>query len=134
MLRSQKDAGAMYWNNKRFRYLFTIVIVLPLFSCTKKQEEDICHKMQMMAERCEPEILAIIKGDMNNDERAGWVAPDYQMIESRIKKKISQKQGEKQCAKFRDSKEPEQKRRYQVIKDCTQSKNCKDFADCIITF
>lgn len=113
--------------------LFLITIICLFISCSK-ESKDICIQMQLMAERCEPEILAIFHNDNIQNESQGRTAFDYQLLESRIKKKIAQKEGQKQCEKFRNSKETEYIKRYKMMKDCAEKKNCKEFANCIITF
>lgn len=123
--------------NKKMNVKTSIVIFLcclTIFTCTKKEKDStiICDKFQIMTERCEKEILEIFDNYVKENRENGKSDFDYKLIESRIKNKISQKQGKKQCDRLMLSKSSYDNERFMKMTSCTKSKTCKEFAKCIL--
>ncbi len=121
-------------------FVINTTILLLLFhiffnGCFKKDENDsaVCERLQMMSEKCENDILEIFRKFVSENEKNGQSDFDYILIESRIKKKISQKEGMKQCERYRGSLKAEDKLRFDNIKSCSKKNSCSEFARCIIT-
>ncbi len=114
--------------------LVIFLCCLSISACTKNETDStiICDKFQVMTERCEKEILGIFDNYIKGNRETGKSDYDYKLIESRIKKKISQKQGKKQCERLMLSQSSYDIERFTKIKFCTEIKTCKEFADCIL--
>lgn len=116
--------------------IILIIVLIAFYGCLKKEKNEsvICERFQLMSERCEGEILSLIKSFINENKNNGQSDFDFVLIENRIKKKISQKQALKQCERYRLSKDSDDINRFKSLKSCLNSKSCNEFAGCIIIF
>ncbi|MCX7943437.1 MAG: hypothetical protein N2746_02880 [Deltaproteobacteria bacterium] len=113
-----------------------LILIFLFTNCFDKCKGElyVCTELQKRAEECEGEILEIFRNFIKENENNGRTDFDFILIESRVKKKIAQKQGQKQCERYRLSKNKDELSRYNKLKHCVYTKSCRDFASCIISF
>lgn len=135
---------ACSWIEKKttmnIRICISILIILFVSNCSRcnYRDNDICNRFQEYSERCQNDLLQLIKERPNNYDsllnKSEKEEFDYKLIEYRIRRKISEKQGFKQCMKLRDSNTQDSNKRLDLIRHCLQKNDCRDFAQCIISF
>ena len=122
-------------NKSLYLYIFLVIFLLGYFKC-KEDTNKVCQRFQEYSERCESELLNLIKESqgkydesINKSEKADF---DYKLIEYRIQNRISRKDGYKQCINLSRSDKPADKARISTIRDCIEKKDCREFIKCII--
>jgi len=94
-----------------------------------------CDKIQKRAERCEKDILDLIKSRIAAGPASaaeGESEQQYKMFETRFKKKIRDAAPRAQCERFRAAATATARKQLDRMTACSAKPSCPAFAECIL--
>jgi hypothetical protein len=119
----------------------SLAAVLGLQSCGKSKprtEPFDCEALQKRAERCEGEILEIVRRGYEVEKvTAGATSMDaeqgFRMFKIRFQRKLRQRNIERECRELAHPRDQAQHKRASALRFCYSRPTCKSFGECLLS-